>query len=112
MSVRVEASFAGPMVFTGLHVGPDQRLGYKVGPGGLTRDTTPGIWRVDEVTIEGVAIDRVVAALEAGASILADRSMIVVHGNFGVGSCVSIRATNVGDSASYFYATWELEDVQ
>lgn len=110
-SVRVESSFNGPRVFTGLRIGPDPRL-WEVGPGGLTRVTTTGIWRVDEVTIDGVANDHVVVALEAETLTRTDRSVVVVHGNFGAGSCVSIRATNIGDTASYFYATWELEDVQ
>ena len=111
-SVRVESSFAGPKAFTGLRVGPDHRL-WELAPGGggLTRVTTAGIWRVDEITIDDVAIDHAIAALEAEAIVREDQSVLVVHGAFGVGSRVTIRATNVGDTASYFYATWELEDV-
>ncbi len=105
------------MVFTGLRIGHDQRLRV-VGPGGIAGGVEPfgisaaGIWRVDEVTIDGTAVGDVIAALEAEALSHDDRSILVVHGSFGVGTRVEIRATNVGDTASYFYATWELEDVQ
>jgi len=109
-AVLVESAFAGPKAFTGLRVGPDHRL-WELGPGGLTRVTTAGIWRVDEVTIDGGVIEHVVATLEAEAFVCADRSVLVVHGAFGVGSRVAIRATNIGGTAAYFYATWELEDV-
>jgi len=114
-SVRVEAALqtAAPMVFSGLRVGPDQRLRV-VGPGGIEHlgGSAAGVWRVDEVTIDGTAVSDVIAALEAEALSRDDRSILVVHGNFGVGARVAICATNVGDTASYFYATWELEDVQ
>lgn len=124
-SVRIESSFDGPKAFTSLRIGPDHRL-WELGPRGLTRVTACGSWRVDEVTIDGVAIEHIVAALEAEAIVREDRqsrpplplntyiwpSELVVYGAFGVGSRVVIRATNVGDTASYFYATWELEDVQ
>jgi hypothetical protein len=108
--VRVEAVFGGPKAFTGLRVGPDPRYS-TLGPSGIVGATAPGTWRVDEVMIDGAAIAPVIAALEAEAIARADRRVIVVHGAFGVGSCVTMRATNVGDTASYFYATWELEAV-
>ena len=112
-SVHVEAALQGPLLFTGLRVGPNQ-LFRVVGPGGLipAQDASmAGTWRVDEVTIDGSAVEHVVAALEAEALARDDRSVIVVHGNFGVGSSVAITATNIGDTPAYFYATWELEDV-
>jgi len=109
-SVQIESSFAGPMVFTGLRIGPDHRL-WELGPGGLARVSTAGVWRVDEVTIDGVAVEHAISALEAEALARADRSVIVVYGDFGVGSCVAMKATNIGDTAAYFYATWELEAV-
>jgi hypothetical protein len=108
-TVRVEAELqtAAPMAFTGLRVGPDHRL-WVLGPSGSVRGR-PGEWRIDEVMIDEITIDEAVVdyvdALEAG-------TVIVVHGNFGVGARVAIRATNVGDVPAYFYATWELEDVQ
>ena len=114
VSVRIEATLQhGPMAFTGLHVGPDQRFRV-VGPSGINpaHDASmAGTWRVDEVTIDGHVVESVVAALEAEALCHEDRSVLVVYGHFGVGSSVSIKATNVGDTAAYFYATWELEDV-
>lgn len=112
-SVHVEAELqtAAPMIFTGLRVGPDHRL-WALGPDGPVRVGASGIWHIDEVTIDGTVIEHVAAALEAEALARDDRTVIVVHRDFGVGSRVSIRATNVGDTAAYFYATWELEDVQ
>lgn len=114
-SVRVEAVFGGPKAFTGLRVGPDHRFS-TLSPSGVlvgsTMSGTWGTWSVDEVTIDGGVTEHVVAALEAEALVCADRSVLVVHGAFGVGSRVAIRATNIGDTAAYFYATWELEDVQ
>ncbi len=109
-SVRIESSFAGPMAFTGLRVGPDHRL-WELGPGGLALVSTAGVWRVDEITIDGVADDHAIGALEAEAFNRADRSVLMVYGDFGVGSRVAMKATNIGDTASYFYATWELEAV-
>lgn len=110
-SVRVESSFAGPKAFMGLRVGPDHRL-WELGPGGkFAQVTTASIWRVDEVRIDDVAAEHVVAALEAEALCREDRGVLMVNGHFGVGSRVVIRATNVGSAPSYFYATWELEDV-
>lgn len=112
-AVRVEAAFDGPKVFTSLHVGPDDRYStLDSGGKGSVRFSTPGLWRVDEVMIDGVIAAGVLAALEVEALSCTDRSVIVVHGYFGTGSRVSISATNVGDTAAYFYATWELEDVQ
>ena len=113
-SVRVEAALqTGPLFFTGLHVGPDQRFRV-VGPDGIrpAQDASmAGTWRVDEVTIDGNAVESVRAALEAEARVREDRSVLVVRGDFGVGSSVAILATNVGTTPAYFYATWELEDV-
>ncbi len=111
-SVRVEASFGGPKVFTSLRIGPDHRLWSLGTDGTLARVTKAGLWHVDEVTIDDIVIDHVAAALEAEAHCSTDRSVLIVYGTFGVGSRVSIRATNVGETDSYFYATWELEDVQ
>lgn len=109
-SVQVECALQSwPLVFTGLRVGLDGRF-QKLGPEGITGATTAGLWRVDEVTIDGVVVASVVAALEAEALVCADRRVVEVHGAFGVGSRVRIRATNVGDTDAYFYATWELED--
>jgi hypothetical protein len=114
-SVRVEAALqSAPLFFTGLRVGPDRRFRV-LGPGGIGPDqdaSTAGTWRVDEVTIDGSVVESVVAALEAEARARDDRSALVVHGDFGAGSRVSIAATNVGEAPAYFYATWELEDVQ
>ena len=113
-SVRVEATLqSSPQAFTGLHVGPDNRFRV-VGPGGINpahEASMAGIWRVDEVTIDGNVIESVVAALEAQAHVCDDRTAVAVYGDFGVGSSVAMRATNVGDTPAYFYATWELEDV-
>jgi hypothetical protein len=114
-SVRVEAALqSAPLFFTGLHVGPDQRFRV-VGPEGIgpAQDASlAGTWRVDKVTIDELAVEHIVAALEAEANARADRSVLAVRGGFGVGSRVAIRATNIGDTPAYFYATWELEDVQ
>ena len=110
-SVRLEAEFGGPKAFTSLRVGPDPRYSTLGSGGALVGAPTPGTWRVDEVTIDGAAIDHVVAALAAEALVCADQRVLIVHGAFGVGSRVAIRAANIGDTAAYFYATWELEDV-
>jgi len=112
-SVRVEATLqSAPMAFTGLRVGPDHRLRV-LGPGGVEpAGSAVGVWRVDEVTIDDVAAADVIAALEAEALSRDDQTTLVVHGSFGVGGRVSMRATNVGEIAAYFHATWELEDVQ
>jgi len=113
-AVRVEALLQTtvPMAFTGLRVGPDHRLRV-LGPDGVASvGTALGAWRIDEVTIDDTAVDDVIAALEAEALSRDDRTLLIVHGSFGVGSRVSIRATNVGETPAYFYATWELEDMQ
>jgi hypothetical protein len=58
----------------------------------LNNSKLQGLWRVDEIKIDTVVIDP------------ADGP----H----VGSEVELTATNIGAVASYFYATWETEDVQ
>ncbi len=111
--VRLTAELqSAPMAFTGLSIGPDHRLSV-LGPDGLVRAGVAGVWRIDAVLIDDVLISDIVGALAAeAAQPRDDQSNIAVHGDFGVGSRVAIHATNVGDTASYFYATWELEDVQ
>jgi len=114
-SVRITSLLqtAAPLAFSTLLVGPDPR-NRCLDPGGrgVVQLSTPGTWRVDEVTIDDVANEDVVRALEAEFLRVADGCLVVVSGGFGVGSRCSITATNVGDTAAYFYATWELEDVQ
>jgi hypothetical protein len=110
-SIRIESSFAGPLAFVGLRVGPDRRL-WIVGPNGLSPATTPGLWRVDEITIDGSPCEAAVKALEAEALSRVDGRVLSVQGDFGVGSAIAIRATNIGEIDAYFYAVWEIEDVQ
>jgi len=107
--VRIESSFGGPKVFTGLRVGPDTRI-WVLGQDGPVRASVVARWRIDEVRIDDVVAPDVAAALKAAPE--GDGLLVYVHGDFGVGSNVSIRATNIGDRPSYFYATWELEDLQ
>jgi len=114
-TVLIESSFDGPMAFVALKIGPDARV-KSLGPNGIRpqNDGDPGAkWRIDEIKIDDVMIDHM-SVLRVAAQIAPmigadDRSM---RGSFGVGSRVAMRATNIGDGPSYFYATWELEDVQ
>lgn len=107
-TVSIESSFNGPMAFVGLKLGPDDRI-KTVTPHGVRRDSEDAVttWRIDEIKIDDVAIEHA-SVLRVVAVVSGDEAM---RGAFGVGSQVAMRATNVGATAGYFYATWELEDV-
>lgn len=108
-TVVVKSSFVGPMAFVGLRLGPDDRV-QTIGP-----QVRPKLasWRIDEVKIDNVAIDHA-AVLRVAAQVVPaiGASPCSMRGDFGVGSCVEMRVTHVGDEPAYFYATWELEDLQ
>ena len=101
------------MAFVGLRLGPDDRV-QTIGPRVRPKDGEGSAsWRIDEIKIDDVVIDHAavlrVAAQVAPAIGAAACSM---RGDFGVGSSVEMRATHVGSEPAYFYATWELEDLQ
>lgn len=113
-TIVVQSAFAGPMAFIGLRIGSDPRvrtLSPDQGVVGAERDIA-GRWRVDSIEIDGEPSLAAVGALEAEQLNHPDADTLVVGGDFGVGSNVTMRATNIGDTPAYFYATWELEDVQ
>lgn len=84
-----------------------------VSPGGIRElGDSSRHWRVDAIEIDGEPSLAAVGALEAEQLNHPDADTLVVGGDFGVGSNVTMRATNIGDTPAYFYATWELEDVQ
>ena len=109
-TVVVKSSFRGPMAFVGLRLGPDDRI-QTIGPRVRPKDGEGSAsWRIDEVKIDDVAIDH--AAVLRVAAQGAPAIGCSMRGDFGVGSCVEMRATHVGSEPAYFYATWELEDLQ
>lgn len=111
-TIEVASSFAGPKAFTGLHVGYDPRVGV-VSHDGMTKlGQVPGRWRVIEIQIDDEPCEAAVGAIEAEMLCHPDAIAYDVGGDFGVGSRVKMRATNIGDAPAYFYATWELEDLQ
>ena len=96
-----------PLVFARLKIGRDDRF-QEIAPPTIHKrdpdDDEEVSWRVDSIEIDGKLVD-----LEPSQSILR-RGCIT--GDFGVGSRVVIRATNVDDRPGYFNATWELEEIQ
>jgi len=112
-TVVVKSSFRGPMAFVGLRLGPDDRV-QTIGPRARPKDGQgPASWRIDEVKIDDVAIDpAVVLRVAAPVTTTIGAAACSMRGDFGVGSSVEMRATHVGSEPAYFYATWELEDLQ
>lgn len=108
-SISIESSFSNSMAFVALKIGPDDRFKVMT-PTGMREqgNDAVAIWRIDEIKIDDIAIEHT-SVLRVAAKINGDDS--AVRGAFGVGTRVSMRATNVGTTVGYFYATWELEDV-
>lgn len=107
----VKAEFAGPLAFIGLKIGPDDRV-QALGPHDFTPQSakTAAQWRIDEVKIDDVAIERpsmLYNAAEAANTI--GEAAYSIRGAFGVGLSVEMRVTNIDTKPAYFYATWELE---
>src|SRR5262249_15583704 len=98
----------GPMAFVGLRLGPDNRLKILTPDDGIREQATDDDvrWRIDEITIDDVVIDH--ESIMRDAVVGSDGTML---GEFGIGSRVQVRATNIDQRAGYFYATWELEAV-
>lgn len=113
-TVLVTSSFDGPLAFVGLKIGPDARV-KSIGPRGIRPqgDGTSAKWRIDEIKIDDVAIDHTsVLRVAAQVAPTIGDAACSMRGDFGVGSSVEMRVTNIGTEPAYFYATWELEDLQ
>lgn len=103
-SVALKAALQhGPMAFVGLKVGRDDRFRALAPPTLHKPDPDEHVtWRIDCIEIDDKPIE--LADTVIGPDTLTR--------NFGSGSCVSIRATNVDDRPGYFNATWELEEIR